>query len=125
MQYVDVGIPGTGSAGARRDAGPREEAVALHAKFFAGLANPVRLRMVELLLERERTVGELAQLLQVSQGHVSNQLACLRWCGYVHSRSQGRHTVYEVRDVRVRALIELARAIVADRAEYIASCTRL
>lgn len=98
----------------------------LHAKFFQGLANPTRLKIVELLLARgEMTVGELIDAVGMSQGQVSNQLACLKWCGYVTSRSEGKYAYYRVTDPRVRELINLARALVADNAEAIRACTRM
>ncbi len=98
----------------------------LHAKFFQGLGNPTRLKIVELLLERgEMNVGELIDAVQMSQGQISNQLACLKWCGYVTSRSEGKYVYYRVADPRVKDLINLARALVADNAEAIRACTRM
>jgi DNA-binding transcriptional ArsR family regulator len=98
----------------------------LHAKFFQGLANPTRLKIVELLLERgELNVGELIEAVQMSQGQISNQLACLKWCGYVTSRSEGKYVYYRVTDPRVKDLTNLARALVADNAEAIRACTRM
>lgn len=98
----------------------------MHAKFFDGLANPTRLKIVEMLLDRgEMNVGEIVEAVQMSQGQVSNQLACLKWCGYVTSRSEGKFVYYRVMDVRIRDLIHLARAVVADNAESIRACTRM
>lgn len=98
----------------------------MHAKFFDGLANPTRLKIVELLLDRgEMNVGEIIEAVQMSQGQVSNQLACLKWCGYVGSRSEGKFVYYRVTDVRIRDLINLARAVVADNAENIRACARM
>jgi DNA-binding transcriptional ArsR family regulator len=102
-----------------------DEGAALLAKFFSGLANPVRLRIVTLLLDGERSVGEIVRALGVSQGHVSNQLACLRWCGYVQGRQDGRRTYYGIRDERVRAIVRLARDVLADNAEHVRACTRM
>lgn len=101
------------------------EAVALQAKFFSGLANPVRLGIVLQLFDGEKSVGELVRALSVSQGHVSNQLACLRWCGYVASNRAGRQTHYYLRDARVRAIVELGRAVLADNAERVHACVRM
>ncbi|MEE9220340.1 MAG: ArsR family transcriptional regulator, partial [candidate division NC10 bacterium] len=42
----------------------------LTAKFFRGLGDPTRLKILDLLLERERHVTELVDLLQVPQGRV-------------------------------------------------------
>lgn len=102
-----------------------DEAATLLAKFFSGLANPVRLKIVTELLAGERSVGELVRTVGASQGHVSNQLACLRWCGYVQCRPAGRQTRYFLRDDRVRTIVELGRSVLADNAEHIRACTRM
>ncbi len=109
------------------DALPRQELeqLQLTAKFFRGLGDPTRLKILELLLERERHVTELVNLLQVPQGRLSNHLACLSWCGYVTTTRQGRNRYYRVADKRVRKILELARDMVAVNAEHIWACTRL
>lgn len=95
----------------------------VHARFFSGLANSTRLAIVELLLERgEMSVGQLVEAVGKSQGQVSNQLGCLRWCGYVSSRSEGRQVFYRLADRRIAALLGLAREIVVANAERIRSC---
>ena len=99
--------------------------VELTARFFNGLADPTRLRIVELLLERPYTVGEIVARLGLRQSRVSNALVCLKWCGYVEARREGRYVWYAVTDPRVRELVSLARTIMADHAAEIASCTRL
>src|SRR5438270_759652 len=56
----------------------------LVAKYFRGLGDPIRLRILELLrAEGELTVGQLVERLGIAQPKVSNHLACLRWCGFV------------------------------------------
>ena len=100
-------------------------AAELTARFFTGLADPTRLRIVELLLEAPHTVGEIVARLGLRQARVSNALVCLKWCGYVQARREGRHVWYAVTDPRIRELVGLARAIMADHAEELASCTRL
>ncbi len=96
------------------------------AKFFHGLSDLTRLRIVELLLdEGEKNVGELVSILGQPQSRVSNHLACLRWCGYVDSRREGKFVYYRVSDPRVRQLLELARGVIANNAAAILSCTRI
>ncbi len=96
------------------------------AKFFHGLSDLTRLRIVELLLdEGEKNVGELVSILGQPQSRVSNHLACLRWCGYVDSRREGKFVYYRVSDPRVRQLLDLARGVIADNAAAILSCTRI
>ena len=98
---------------------------ALYAKFFHGLSNSTRIQITERLLDGEKTVGELVEAVGVSQGQVSNHLACLKWCGYVSSRQAGKYVYYRVTDERVRTVMELAKAIVADNVAQISQCTRM
>lgn len=74
----------------------------LYAKFFRGLGDPTRVRIVQLLLDRPRTVSELVSLLGSPQGRVSSHLGCLRWCGFVEGVREGRNVTYQVSDERVR-----------------------
>ena len=102
-----------------------EQRLAVTAKFFHGLSDLTRLRIVEILLEGEKNVSELVAVLGQPQSRVSNHLACLRWCGYVDSRRDGKFVYYRVADQRVRDLVTLAREVIADHAEAIQSCTRI
>jgi len=96
------------------------------AKFFHGLSDLTRIRIVELLLdEGEKNVTELVTILGQPQSRISNHLACLRWCGYVDSRRQGKFVYYRVSDPRVRQLLVLARDVIAENAAAILSCTRI
>lgn len=92
------------------------------AKFFRGLGDPTRVRILQLLLERERTVGELVEDTGVLQGRLSSHLACLRWCGFVVARREGRRVYYRVPDVRVRRLLALAEKFLAQHAGSVDLC---
>lgn len=92
------------------------------AKFFRGLGDPTRLKIVESLLEGEKNVSELVELIGSPQGRISSHLSCLRWCGYVNSRAEGRYTCYYIADERVRTIVELAREMVYKNAEFILAC---
>jgi DNA-binding transcriptional ArsR family regulator len=98
---------------------------ALLAKYFRVLGDRTRLRVLELVAEREHSVGELVELLGESQTKVSNHLACLRWCGFVTTRREHRTIHYRLADQRVAAVIELGRALLADNEEHVAACRRV
>lgn len=90
--------------------------------FFQGLSDPTRVRILELLEERPRTVTELVEALGLAQGRVSSHLSCLRWCGYVEARVEGRFNRYRLVDERVREILRLGEAIVRDNAGRLTSC---
>lgn len=92
------------------------------ATFFQGLSDPTRVRILELLAERPRTVTELQTDLGLAQGRVSSHLACLRWCGYVVAIVDGRFNRYQLVDPRVREIVAAAESIVRDNADRLTSC---
>ena len=95
----------------------------LVAKYFRTLADPTRLRILDLLsAEGELTVGELAVRLGVSQPGISNHLACLRWCGFVGTRRSHRTVFNFIADVRVNELLGLGRSLLASNEPHVAAC---
>ena len=94
----------------------------LTAKFFRGLGDATRVKILHLLLEGDKNVGELVDLVGSPQGRVSSHLACLKWCGYVISYRVGKNVYYTVSDSRVKDLLELSRHILTDNAERIIAC---
>ena len=57
--------------------------------FFKAMANESRLRIVGLLAERERSVQELAELLELKEPTVSHHLSALKALGLVSARAEG------------------------------------
>ncbi|CAN5547933.1 metalloregulator ArsR/SmtB family transcription factor [soil metagenome] len=106
-------------AASRADALDRAEVLSA---FFQGLADPTRVRILELLAARPLTVTELTDRLGLAQGRVSSHLSCLRWCGYVEARVEGRYNRYRLVDDRVREIMRLGEATVRDNATRLTSC---
>lgn len=113
----------TRSAPFRLPAAPAE--ADLLAKYFRVLGDRTRLRVLELVAERERSVGELVTLLGEPQSKVSNHLACLRWCGFVATRREHRTIHYRLADERVAAVVDLGRSLLHDNTEHVAACGRV
>jgi DNA-binding CsgD family transcriptional regulator len=76
--------------------------------FFKAMANESRLRIVGLLAERERSVQELAVLLELKEPTVSHHLASLKALGLVSARAEG---VVRWHALRLEALTELNRSL--------------
>jgi ArsR family transcriptional regulator len=81
------------------------------AQLFRVLGHPVRIRMLELLSEGERTVGDLQAELQLDSSGTSQHLAALRQQGVLESRRAGTSVYYRIRDPRVTQLLATARQI--------------
>ncbi|MFE6871529.1 ArsR/SmtB family transcription factor [Kitasatospora sp. NPDC057692] len=93
------------------------------AEFFKTLGHPVRIRVLELLSEREHAVAELLPEVGVEAAHLSQQLAILRRTGVVASRREGVSVVYRLTSPEIGELLTVARSILAtlltDRAELL------
>ena len=98
----------------------------LVAKYFRGLGDATRLRILGLLRdEGELSVGELVERLGEPQPKVSNHLACLRWCGFIDARREHRTVYNRIADKRVVKMLDLAQALLEDNAEHVAACCRI
>jgi DNA-binding transcriptional ArsR family regulator len=73
---------------------------------FAALAEPHRRQILDLLLEAERPVGELAQATTLSQPATSKHLRVLREAGLVDVRTDAQRRIYRVRADPLQALDE-------------------
>jgi DNA-binding transcriptional ArsR family regulator len=85
---------------------------------FDVLAEPTRRRILDQLLDRPRTVGDLVASLQVSQPSVSKHLRVMRDAGVVQARKDAQRRVYELRPealADVLAWIEPYRKLWAGR----------
>lgn len=79
-------------------------AAALSSDAFAALADPTREAIVRLLVEGERSVGEIAEQLPVSRPAVSKHLRLLQGAGLVRHRSEGTRNVYALEPQTLAAL---------------------
>lgn len=73
--------------------------------FLKKLSNPDRLLVCCALVEGERSVRELEDLLGIRQPGLSQQLAGLREAGLIAGRKEGKHVFYWLADARVAAFI--------------------
>jgi ArsR family transcriptional regulator len=83
----------------------------LKAQLFRALGHPVRIRILELLLDGERTVGDLQAALSLDSSGTSQHLTALRQQGVLESRRAGTSVYYRIRDPRVTQLMAVAKQI--------------
>lgn len=81
------------------------------ADFFKALAHPLRIRILELLAEGERSVNEIQTILEKEGSAVSQQLSVLRAKNIVVGVKDGKNIYYSLRDPMIMNLLEVARTI--------------
>jgi DNA-binding transcriptional ArsR family regulator len=98
----------------------------LLARLFRALGDATRLRILELLLEEgELHQMEIVRRLGATQARVSEHMACLTWCGFVETRTEGRKTLYSPANRQVRGLLDRAKRFLEQNEAQIASCRRI
>jgi ArsR family transcriptional regulator len=83
----------------------------LKAEFFKTLGHPARIRVLELLSEREHAVAEMLPEVGIEPANLSQQLAVLRRAGLVTTRKEGSTVYYSLISPHVAELLAVARLI--------------
>lgn len=86
----------------------------LKAEFFKTLGHPARIRVLELLSEREYVVAEMLPEVGIEPAHLSQQLAVLRRAGLVAARKEGSSVRYSLTSPQVTELLAVARLILTE-----------
>lgn len=99
-------------------------ALELKAKLFRGFADPSRLGIIEILRDGEQAVSDIVLQTGMSQPNASAHLACLKDCGLVVSRQEGRRVYYRLADSRMEDVLRTVEAVLSDVAANVYACTR-
>ena len=85
-------------------------ALAQAAECLRTLAHPHRLRMVQMLLQGEYTVGELADACGVPSAMASEHLRLMQRCGFLTSDKDGRKVFYRVAEPHLKDILKCIEA---------------
>ena len=96
--------------------------VQLVAKVFRGFSESSRLAILVALADGELRVTDLQARLGGSQANVSGHLACLRDCGMVADRPEGRAVWYRLAQPEVLAVIRAAEQLLATTGQRVQLC---
>ena len=96
--------------------------LATAAALFRGLADPTRLAIVRSLASGEARVVDLTGQLALAQSTVSGHLACLRDCGLVEARPQGRQMFYSLARPELMDLLAAAEQLLEAAGSKVALC---
>jgi ArsR family transcriptional regulator, lead/cadmium/zinc/bismuth-responsive transcriptional repressor len=75
-------------------------------QIFKALGDPTRLKIIEVLSNRELCVHDIAESLNMSQSAISHQLRTLRNLRLVKYRKDGKQAIYSLDDIHVLQLFE-------------------
>jgi ArsR family transcriptional regulator len=87
----------------------------LQATISKTLANPIRIAILHILKDGEKSVNELTDIIGVSQSNLSQHLALMRQIGIVKTRKQGTSIYYSVTNPKINEACDTVRDILKDQ----------
>ena len=78
------------------------------ASYFSVLSEPLRLKIINIVCRGERTVGEIAEMVESSQANVSKHLQILTHAGVISRRKEGTSVIYSMAD---KSVFDLCRTV--------------
>lgn len=94
------------------------------AKFIRAFSDKTRIQILESIKIREKTVSEIVDDLKGNQSNISQHLACLKGCGIIVSRQEGKYMYYSLRNTQIAQLLDLMDAVFIQVEEEVAACER-
>lgn len=88
------------------------------AEFFKIFGDGTRIRVLQTLMEGEKNVGDLAEVLEMSQSAVSHQLRVLRQNDLVKYRKEGKVVFYSLDDEHVENVLQQGMAHLRHKRGY-------
>ncbi|MCW2133434.1 MULTISPECIES: ArsR/SmtB family transcription factor [Crystallibacter] len=92
------------------------------AALFHSLSDPTRLAIVKRMARGEARVGDLTGELGLAQSTVSAHVACLRDCGLVDGRAQGRSVYYSLTRPELMDMLAHAEVLLAATGNAVSLC---
>lgn len=94
------------------------------AALFHGFSERTRISILLSLLEGEKRVVDLLEEIGGSQSNISGHLACLKDCGLVNDRPEGRQSYYSIASKEVIGVLRAAEKLLAVNGHAIEMCPR-
>ena len=93
-------------------------------KLIHGFSNKTRIQILECIKEEEKTVSQIVEERKGSQSNISQHLACLKGCGIIVGRNEGKYMYYSLRNQHIRDLLSMFDLILEDVENDVACCDR-
>ncbi|GIO22827.1 helix-turn-helix transcriptional regulator [Oceanobacillus sp. J11TS1] len=91
-------------------------------KFLHGFSHKTRVEILECIKDNEKTVSQIVEDIQGSQSNISQHLACLKGCGLIVGRQEGKYVYYGLRNQKIRELLTMFDVVLEDVEKDVACC---
>jgi DNA-binding transcriptional ArsR family regulator len=99
----------------------------LKVKFFRGFGDKTRLAILDSLKSGEKTVTQIIEHMSGqfgNQSNISQHLSCLKGCGIVKSRQEGKYMYYSIRNAEIEQFLNQADEILKNITEEMWMCSQ-
>jgi DNA-binding transcriptional ArsR family regulator len=97
---------------------------AVKAKFMRGFSDKTRLQIIESIKNHEKTVSQIVDELKGNQSNISQHLACLKGCGIIVGRQEGKYIYYSLRNEQIMQLLMVMDVVFKQVEEEVAACEK-
>jgi DNA-binding transcriptional ArsR family regulator len=91
-------------------------------KLIHGFSNKTRIQILECLKNEEKTVSQIVDEIKGNQSNISQHLACLKGCGIIVGRNEGKYCFYSLRNQHIRDLLDMFDVVLYDVQNDVACC---
>lgn len=93
-------------------------------KLIKGFADKTRLLILECIKDKEKTVSQIVKEIKGNQSNISQHLACLKGCGIIVGRQDGKFMYYGIRDEQIKTMLNMFDLILGDVEQQVADCDK-
>lgn len=94
----------------------------IKAKFIRGFSDKTRLQILECIKEKEKTVTQIVEEIQGNQSNISQHLACLKGCGIILGRQEGKYVYYGLSDEKIKDMLSMFDSVLSLVHKGVAKC---
>ncbi|MGG6447684.1 ArsR/SmtB family transcription factor [Pseudobacillus badius] len=91
-------------------------------KFLRGFADKTRLQILDCIKETEKNVSQIVKEINGNQSNISQHLSCLKGCGIITSRQDGRNVYYSIRNEEMSQLLSMFDTVLNQVEQDVACC---
>ncbi|MCK2016344.1 ArsR/SmtB family transcription factor [Peribacillus frigoritolerans] len=91
-------------------------------KLIHGFSNKTRIQILESIKSQEKTVSQIVDEINGNQSNISQHLACLKGCGIIVGRNEGKYCFYSLRNQHIRDLLSMFDVVLEDVQNDVACC---
>lgn len=93
-------------------------------KLIHGFSNKTRIQILECIKNQEKTVSQIIEEINGNQSNISQHLACLKGCGIIVGRNEGKYVYYSLRNQQIKDLLTMFDVVLEDVENDMACCER-